>query len=344
VLPLVLFGSATAYVVSACIRAWWLPGWRARSATDQPFDTTHGATAVASVLYAFAIGLRFDGNRETLARLLEAQLLMTAGFTLGDAWLRRIGSVALAIAAAYGWLHAGVTGAGAPLFDWSLGTTSAVLVLIAAVGYGNREARVTRGATAEWLEPAFTWIATAMLATVFVLELTPAHQAIAGLILAVVLIEAGFRRGSEYILQSYVVGAFAAYGALAAFLVPPNADGLLGQWGVAPTAMDEWIVLFGGFGLAALASWRLSTRPEAVNVPGRVIAAAASATLATAFLMVFEWRVLSPNVIAPAWALTAVGLVALGLWTRTVPLRWLGYIASVFPIVRAIRPLLEAAP
>ena len=343
-LPIVLFGSAAGYVVSAVVRAWWLPGWRERTARDQPFDSTHGATAVASLLCAVAIGLRFSGNRETIARLLEAQLLMTAGFTLGDTWLRRFGSIALLVAAGYGWMHAGVAGTGTPLFDWAIGTTSAVLILIAAAGYGNREARARRGEAEVWLEPGFTWIATALLATVFVLEFTPAHQAFAGLLLAVVLLEAGFRRGSEYVLQSYVVGALAVYGALFAFLAPPTADGLLYRWGVAPTPMDEWLVLLGGTALAALAAWRLATRPADADVPEPRIAAGLWAAAGTAFLMTFEWRVMAPNAVAPAWALTAVGLVALGLWKQLWPLRWLGYAATVFPIVRSIVPLIDVAP
>ena len=81
--------------------------------------------------------------------------------------------------------------------------------------------------------------------------------------------------------------------------------------------------------------WRRSPRgvcshaPDDARVPGRLLAAGAAATLATALLVVFEWRVLSPNAIAPAWALTAVGLVALGLWKRQAALRWHGYAVAV---------------
>ena len=343
-LSIFLFSAATGYVVSAAIRAWWLPAAPPAADVDRPFDSSHGATAMASVLFAFAIGQKFSGNRATLARLLEAQLLITAGLTFGDVWLRRFGSIGLVLAGVFAFLHAATAGAGAPLLSWGPGTTSAAIGLVALAAYGNREVLVRRNATPVWLEPGFTWMATALMAAAIALEFTPAHQVLAGLILAVVLLEVGFRRGSEYVAQAYLVGIAAAYALLVVFVVAPLRDGFLVPWGVGATAQDDWTVLPAAIAIAAFATWRLVSRPDDSRVPGRLMAAGISAALATLFLVVFEWRVLSPHAIAPAWAFTAVGLVAAGLWKRPSALRWHGYAVAVAAAVRAVAPLLSRLP
>jgi hypothetical protein len=343
-LSIVLFAAASAYVASAVLRAWLLPGWRARHATDEPFDSAHGATAIAAALFAVAIGLRFHGNRENLARLLEAQLLITAGLTLGDVWLRRMGSIGLALAAANAWLFALWSGSGTPVFSWPVDTTTAVMGLTAIACYANREAIYRRGATPVWAEGGFTWMATTLVATICVRELEPAHQALAGLVLSAVLLEIGFRRTTEYVQQSYVAGAVAAYGMLTAFLFPTGAGGTIPTWGPGPTTVDEWTVLPAGVVLAAAVTWRLLSRATDAPIPGRLMAAGVSASLATAFLLVFEWRVLSPNAIAPVWALTAVALALVGSWRYKALLRWQGYVVALVALGRAAGPLLGAGP
>jgi hypothetical protein len=74
------------------------------------------------------------------------------------------------------------------------------------------------------------------------------------------------------------------------------------------------------------------------------MAAGVSASLATAFLLVFEWRVLSPNAIAPVWALTAVALALVGSWRYKALLRWQGYVVALVALGRAAGPLLGAGP
>ena len=302
-----LFGSAAAYVTSAVVRAWLLPGWRARHSRDEAFDSAHGATAIAAALFAFAIGLRFTGNRASLARLLEAQFLVTAGLVLGDVWLRRMGSIAMALAAGYAWIFGVTFGTGGVVFAWAPGSTSAVLLLIAAACYSDREALHRRETSPDWLEDGFTWMATGLVATVFVLELSPAHQALAGLALAMLLLEVSFRRSIEYLYQAYVFGAAASFAMLTAFLAPAGDTWGLDHWGTAPTTGDAWMVLPAAMVLTAAAAWRLAGRPDDAKIPSRLVAAGISAALATTFLAIFEWRVLSPHAVAPAWALTAMG-------------------------------------
>jgi hypothetical protein len=342
-LSVFLFSAATGYVVSAAIRAWWLPAAPPAVHVDRPFDSSHGATAMASVLFAFAIGQRFSGNRATLARLLEAQLLITAGLTFGDVWLRRFGSIGLVIAGVLAFLHAATAGTGTPLLAWGPGTTSAALGLVALAAYGNREALARRRVTLVWLEPGFTWMATALLATIIALEFTPAHQALAGLILAVVLLEVGFRRGSEYVAQAYLLGVGSAYALLVVFVVAPFRDGFLVAWGVGPTPQDDWIVLPASIATAAFAAWRLVSRPDDSRVPGRLLAAGGFAAMATLFLAIFEWRVFPELMVAPAWTATGVVLLTLGLWRRASDFRWQGYALLALGAVRAGRPVLAVA-
>ena len=342
-LSVLLFTAGSAYVVSAVVRAHLLPGWNARHAMDEPFDTTHGATAIAAVLFAIAIDLRFAGNRETLALLLLAQLLVTAGFTLGDVWLRRMGSVGIAVAAAYALDPGGETGVGALDSSWPISSANAVLVLIAAACYGNREALYRRDAQPVWVEPVFTWIAAALVSIVIMRELDPAHQTLAGLAVAVLLLEVGFRRSKEYIHQSYVIGGFASYGMLAAFLAPPTAAGMLATWGVAPTSIDEWIVLPAGVLLTAVAAWRLSSRADDAAVPGATIAAATAGAVSTALLMLFKWRVLPELLVAPAWAATGLALVAIGMRRSRPVQRWQGQAMVAIGGIRVMQ-LLIAQP
>lgn len=338
-----LFGTGAAYVVSAIIRAWIAPEWLSSRQGDTSFDSTHAATMMAALLAAVAIGLRFHGDRQVLARLLEAELLVTSGLILGDVWLRRMGSTTFALAAGQALFHTMNVNAGSHE-PFAIGATTFVLALAAVAAYGNREALHRRGEQPSWLEVAFTWFGTLGVATVLVVELTPAHQALAGLVLAALLLEVVFTRSSEYLYQSHIVGVFSAYAILLAFLAPVDNLGWIPNWGVAPASLDEWLVLPAGVLVAGFATWRLWTRSEDSSIPGRMLAAGAWATLATAVLVVFEWRVLAPHAVAPAWALTALALVALGDWRRQTALRWQGYVLALTAIARAVNPLQFGPP
>jgi hypothetical protein len=75
-------------------------------------------------------------------------------------------------------------------------------------------------------------MATALMATAIVLEFSPAHQALAALVLAVVLLEVGFRRGDEYVAQAYLLGVAATYAVLMMFLFSPLRNGVVAASGV----------------------------------------------------------------------------------------------------------------
>jgi hypothetical protein len=341
-----LFGTSAAYVVSAAVRAWIAPEWRARPDNDA-FGSTHAATAAAAALTAIAIGFRFHGSRETLVRLFEAELLVSAGLLLGDIWLRRIGSLAFTGAAVVGLWHAATPAAAVNhLSLWSLtpATTSVVLGLVAAAAYGNREALHRRREALVWLEAGYTWIAALSVGIAGLIEFTPAHWGIAVLAFGMALLETGFRRTREYVYQAYLAALIGSYALFVSFIGQADASGVIPHWGPAPTTTDEWVVLPAAILLTAFATWRLFRAQTAANIPSRSIAAGSSATLTTAFLVVFEWRVLAPNAIAPAWALTGLGLVLLGAWRRTPALRWQGYAVALIAAWRSIQPFLDGPP
>jgi hypothetical protein len=336
-----LFGSGVAYVASAVIRAWLMPDRRQAGAPDVPFDTAHAATAVAAALFAVAIDLRFSATRQTLALLLETQLLFVASLLLRDVWLRRFGSLVAVPATIHAWAMAvqthepGAAGIAVPVM---------VAVAMALAWYVNCEMLAQRALTPTWTEPAYSWAATALLFTASFLELSPAHQAVASLVLGVVLLEWGLRRGADFVLQCYLLGFAGAYQMIGAFLATSGDRGWIGGWGPAPAAIDEWTVLPSGIMLTAYAAWRLMTCDEHARAPMRLGAAAVSAALSTAFVLLFEWRVLAPNAVAPAWALTAVALTAAGAWRGMAVLRWQGYTVVLFAAIRAVAPLIELAP
>ena len=336
-----LFGSASAYVASAALRAWLLPYWRVRHSHRERFDSTHAAMAIASVLFAIAIGLRFRGNRVTIGRLLEAQLLITTGLMLGDVWLRRMGSLAMVLAALQAWVIGTALGTGQHWFTWGPGTTSAVTLLVMAACYGSREAIHRRGEAADWFEDGYSWMALALAATVIRGELTPAFQGLAGLIFAAVLLEVGFRRTIDYVYQAFTAGALAAIAVLAAFLASPQTS--LMPWGPLPTERDVWIVLPAATLIAAFVVWRLRSAGAAA-IKSAPLAAGVAATMAAAFLATFEWRALAPNAIAPTWALTGVALLVVANWRHVPMLRWQAVMFSAGAVVRAALPLMVTAP
>lgn len=330
-----LFVAGAAHLGSAVTRARLSPKEVTSTPDERPFDHTHWATAIASALVAFGIGVRFTGNRESLALLLEAQLLFVSGFMLADSWIRRMASIVAALASVHALAICLLIDSGA-IASVGAGMASAVAGLLAMIWYGNGEILYRRGVRLQWAEPAYAWMATALLGVIILVELDPAHQALAGLVLATVLAEASFRRDAGFAYQACIVGFFGSYAMLLAFLVPPDRTGQLSQWGVAPSLLDEWTVLPAGILIAAGVAWRLATRPVPEGTKsGRLAAASAAATAAVLFLLVFEWRVLPPTYIGPAWATTGIALIAFGLWRRLIGFRWQGYVVLLLGTARS---------
>ena len=156
---LLIGAAAAAYTASALVRTRF-----AGDSTERPdtgavtsFRTAHGATAVAAALFAYAIELRFSGTRQTIAWLLETQLLVAAGITLADRQIRRIGTAVAALTT----LHVGAALLGEfPASGFhSVIATSPTALLVAAVWYGNREWLRRRGLALDALEHVYSWVA-----------------------------------------------------------------------------------------------------------------------------------------------------------------------------------------
>lgn len=94
--PVFLFASALAYLASAGLRA----RWARREGGAEPSLLTGGyeaSAAVSSALMAGALIERFDGLDQTLALLIEGEMVFLAGLALGSASLRRVGGALLAL-------------------------------------------------------------------------------------------------------------------------------------------------------------------------------------------------------------------------------------------------------
>ena len=218
---LLIGAAAAAYAASALVRTRF-----AGDSTERPdtgavttFRTAHGATVVAAALFAYAIELRFSGTRQTIAWLLETQLLVAAGITLADRQIRRIGTAVAALTT----LHVGAAllGEFPPSGFHSVIATSPAALLVAAVWYGNREWLRRRGLALDALEHVYSWVALLLVLDVIAREVPDAYRGLTALAAAVTLLEAGFRRATEYRYQSYVALAAASALAGVAFFVDP---------------------------------------------------------------------------------------------------------------------------
>jgi hypothetical protein len=332
--------AASAYLTSAILRARWLPPDPGAADETTLFTSRHGATAIAAGLYAWAIDLRFIQNRETLGLLLETELLVAAGLTLRDVWVRRFGAAIALLATGHAW-SMGVE-RHVVASTWPLSPSSAALCLVAMAWYANREAVHRRARVVDWIDQGYSWAGTLLFGTAVVVELAPAHQALAGLMLAVLLIEVALRRGPDFGAQSYLLSLASLFGIVLAFIAPA-VNGQLQGWGAAPGTIDNWIVLPAAIALAFEYAWRVASRRHALG-EGAAMVASAAAALGTALLAIFEWRVLSPAAVAPMWAASALALIAIGGARRITAMRWQGYALTLVAGYRALLPLTYAAP
>jgi uncharacterized membrane protein len=329
-----LAAAGIGYLTSAVVRARWLgrqsgvPG----EAAVVTFGTVQAALAVAAACFAWAVVLRFTGRREVLVLLLEAEMLVASGFALGDRYIRLIGSTcgvlvtAVALQLVPGdamtsvWL--------VPVHTWT-----PVLVLVAVAWYGNREWLRGRHDTPLGIEYGYTWVASGLVAIVFARELSWLHTGMASLFFSAGLVEAGLRRGREYRYQSYVAALGAAELIFPTFLVASS------------TIRDAWVVLPVGVATAYLVAGRLAHRAASAPDADLPIAAGAMACLGTVFLAVFEWRILEEThdpLVGPAWALTALICLGVGIWRRAAVLRWQGYLLLFAGAARALQPILQS--
>ncbi len=328
-----LAAAGLAYVATAIVRARLLGRRTVGSAgTDTvTFGTVHAALAIAAGLFAWAIALRFEARREVLVLLLEAEMIVASGFALGDRYIRLIGSacaVLVSVAALQLVWGAGMTTVwSVPVHTWT-----PVLALVAVAWYVNREWLRGRRVVPLGIEHAYTWVASGLVLAIVVREFSWIHMGLASLIFSAGLVEAGVRRGREYRYQAYLV----AIGATELIL--------LNVVMVLSPIREAWVVLPAAVALAYLIAGRLAHRAGSVRDADLPIAAGGMACLGTAFLAVFEWRVLEEAnavLVGPAWTLTALACLGAGIWRRIAVLRWQGYVLLFAGAATALQPILR---
>lgn len=324
-----LAGFGVLYLASAIVRARLMPtpatepGGRAAAA----FTSVHGAVVLAAALTATSIAVRFAGPREVVALLVETELLVAAGIVLHDRYVRWTGSGLGALVTLAAWnlvtLPAGtLTGIpGSPL------VFTPAVALVAAAWYANRESMRGRGLPIAWFEHGYTWAASVLALALIVREFDPRHVGLPVLLLAAVLVEAGFRRAREYRLQAYMAVFVAA-----SFLIVP--------FGIERPVRDVWLILPAAVAVAAWLAFRLNgATPRNVELR---LAAGAMTCLAALLLAIFEWQITAPHAIGPVWTITATGLLIAGSRWRVAPLRFLAYGWAIVGALRSFAPI--AAP
>ena len=173
------------------------------------FSTAHGATAVAAALFAHAIELRFSGTRETVAWLVETQLLVAAGVSMADRHIRRIGTAVGQLSRPH--IVAAVLVRDLPPTGFhSVARDLDDGLLVAAAWYVNREWLRRRSLSWTRSSIVYSWVALVLVLDVIAREVPAAYRGPMSLVWADLLLEAGFRRAPEYRHQSYVALAAAS--------------------------------------------------------------------------------------------------------------------------------------
>lgn len=322
-----LLFAGVAYLGSAIVRAR-LSGHPAAgddAIGAAAYGSYQGASALAAALVAWAIELRFVGPPRTVALLMEAELLFLSGLILRDWLIRGLGS---AVAIAVG-LHAMAALVGlevTPLaWSWAAQGVVGAAALTAVLWYANRETLRSRQVPLLPHEWVYTPVAAVLVALIARADLPDGYSALAVLAFAMLLIEAGLRRGPEYLHHAYAAGGVSAAVLLGWFVNHA-------VFTAVPTARDAWFILGTAAPLAYASAWRL--------VP-RVVPAATAGTIGTAFLIVLEWMVLAPEYVSAAWAGTAAVIGVVGLWRKVSGLRWQAYPLLGIALLRAMRPILD---
>ena len=303
------------YLASAVARQRLLVRHGSADAPAQAPGSTHAAIAVAALLAAWSIDLRFSGHRQTLAFLFEAQMAFVAGALLRDRHIRAIGSALAAVTTLHHFnafdpsrLRDSMPGLG-----WlaTLHTATPIKALLVTSWYANRE-WMNRVAERHGYAPAYTWTAFVLIALGLAQEVPAVYLGLALAALAALLLELGLRHLSEYRHQGY----FAAMAGAAITLVQ------FAPFAQPPTTQAAWLALGGSAALFYAGAWRLAI---AAGLSGASGAAAIASLVGTVLVALLEWRLTPSAAIAPTWAATAAALAGLGFWRRIAALRWQGY-------------------
>jgi hypothetical protein len=320
---LLMGGIGGAYLASACARALVLERQSPRPAADapRPFSSTHAAAALAAALFASAILLRLDGAACTFALLVETQMLVASGIGLADRQLRRIGTAAATLTTLQVLPHAALDASTG--FSFVL-AVSPVVLIVAAVWYGNAEWLVRRRLAINRIEHLYGWAALMLLVLVVRREISLFYQGVAVLVWSLVLLERGRRESLTHYRQA--CAALAAGALLTADAFALHISGIRLSPGV---SADDILNRHAWFALPAAAALCYGFAGRVLRATGATggtpsVAAGAAATIGAMFVALFEYRV-APSFALPAlWSLTAAAMASTGAWRRLDTFRWHG--------------------
>jgi hypothetical protein len=329
--------AAVSYAASAILRAKWI-GAAAKpdqAAMDAISGSSQGALSVATLLLLWAILLRFDGTRETLAILLLGQMVFALGLTLRDRLVRLLGAGVGVVTFTTAFASLKITTAVGGT-TWAMSPADAVAIVVALAFYANREWLRARGVAASVLENVHTWAACALFFNVLMRVVPAPYVNLAPLVASWLLIEAGLRRDASYRYQGYALAMIGA-GLTAARLLAHagSLDTLVEAWKIGPVAV-AWLYA------AAIRSRIGLSRVEEGGERRYAVGTAVCA--GTAMLALFEWRVSPDHLVAAAWAGTGVAIIAIALWRNGTLLPWQGYSLLLIAAARTLRPLVAPYP
>lgn len=292
-------GAAVAALVSAAARFVW-PDHEPTTTTGDAratvrFTSAHVSVAVASALFVWASLVMFETpSRATLASLLNAELLVLAGLSLGDVALRRIG---LAIAAVTGWLALAMIGSAAMPGATLSAVVPARLVaaLVVAAWYTN-DLWIRRTGVMHALERGYSWSAFLIVLAVLAEGLPQAYLGPAFLTVASLLFERSRRVPEDFRGQAGV----------AAMMGPAT---LFASSGLAAFESTRvlWTVFPASIALCGWLAWRIGST-SAIDAGPRRQAIRVMTMLALAVVALFEWHVCPAEAVGAAWAATALAI------------------------------------
>jgi hypothetical protein len=208
-----------------------------------------------------------------------------------------------------------------------------VVLLVAGVWYAN-DTWLRRRGILTGVERSYTWIALGLAGLVIAIELAPAHQGPAVLVLSALLLERALRDARDYRAQAFVAAALGGAATLQHFALEP----------VGPNPADVRLAL----PLAAVVcygfAWRVAgagaARAWQVN---HLQAGALMSWAGTGFVAVLLWREMPDAAVGLAWMSVALVCAITGVWRQAPSLRWQGYILAGTAGVYSALPLLAAA-
>jgi uncharacterized membrane protein len=312
----------SAYVVSALLRAQ-LRGPSSFAAEEGPFDRAvlggyEASITIAAAAGAIAIFLGMSGLKIPLALLIEGQGLFVAGFTLRERYLRALASTVLLAAPAVLVGRYVPTRGDEVLYGISMRPWSPLAVLMAAALYGNRW--FLRRTGSFLAEPAYSFVASALVVLVLGFETPARYVGIAWLVFTLALFELGVRRRArDFKLQAYAVGTLA----IGACLIVDVFDAFRVAAPIWPPLALAAVVSYGFVGRVLLLSdgWPIELERRALRYAGSFVAN----VLVSALL----WYVLPREYVGPVWLALALALFEIGHRYRLEDFRYAAYLLTI---------------